>query len=155
MKTKEWGSEKMKKRIPAIIILAAMLLSIGSCGSSGGGNDTDTTAANDTTTDAAATTDYIDTLGEKDFGGKTYTIIAAPNNLISILNMQSGEITGEVLNDEQYNRDKAVEKRYNVVIDYPAADPDNTDKMVTNAGLAGDFIGNIYIDIIIQPLDWN
>ncbi|MFQ9148566.1 MAG: hypothetical protein ACLR5G_09985 [Eubacteriales bacterium] len=65
----------MKKRIPAIIILAAMLLSIGSCGSSGGGNDTDTTAANDTTTDAAATTDYIDTLGEKDFGGKTYTII--------------------------------------------------------------------------------
>lgn len=140
----------MKKRIPAIIILAAMLLSMGSCGSGGNGNNTDTTATNDTTTDAAATTDYIDTLGEKDFGGKTYTIIAAPNNLISILNMQSGEITGEVLNDEQYNRDKAVEKRYNVVIDYPAADPDNTDKMVTNAGLAGDFIGNIYIDALCE-----
>ena len=84
----------MKKRIPAIIILAAMLLSIGSCGSSGGGNDTDTTAANDTTTEAAATTDYIDTLGEKDFGGNTYTIIATPNLAIPILNMQSGEITG-------------------------------------------------------------
>ena len=136
----------MNKRILALIILATMLLSTISCGDSEGGKDTGTPAPDDTTSEAAETTDYIDTLGAKDFGGKTFTILAPPVTAIQVLNMHSGEINGEVINDTQFNRDKLIEGKYNVVIDYPSFDPDNGYKTVANASLAGDFIGNIYID---------
>lgn len=85
---------RMNKRISVLIILAAMLLSAISCGDSEGGKDTGTTAPDDNTSEAAETTDYIDTLGAKDFGGKTFMILAPPVTAIPVPNMHSGEING-------------------------------------------------------------
>ena len=108
----------MKRKISFLMALLICASVFQSCGGETGGTDTETKG--ETTTQVSETTDYLDTLGEKDFKGATYKIIAEQNDSnIPILNMECGEITGEVINDAQYNRDRYVENRYNVVIEYP------------------------------------
>ena len=60
---------------------------------------------------------YWDILGEKDFGGDTFTIIDAVNDPSWHYNMAL-EITGEPINDGLYNRDRFIEEKYNVQIKY-------------------------------------
>ena len=60
--------------------------------------------------------------------------------------MHGGEITGEVVNDAQYNRDKYVEQRYNVTIEYIENDADSSGQVLSNSLFAGDSIGNLIVD---------
>lgn len=129
----------MNKRIFSILLISALLLA--SCG--------ETDLPDEQTTDleesSSTETDYLDSLGEKNFGGASYKILTAEDPNINIMNMHCGEITGEVINDTQYVRDKAIESRYNVVIEYPSFLIDDY-QTVTNSALAGDYIADIYID---------
>lgn len=129
----------MKKRIFSVLLILTLILA--SCGETKVSND-QTTSSDES---VSVETDYLDTLGEKNFNGASYKILTAEDPNISIMNMQCGEITGEVINDTQYNRDKTIEARYNVVIEYPEFLLDDHSK-VSNAALAGDYIADIYID---------
>ena len=70
----------MKKRIPAIIILAAMLLSIGSCGSSGGDKSTGGSAQQPGTSQGAASSQGSGSTG--DSSGYTFRT-SADNKVVT------------------------------------------------------------------------
>ena len=109
------------KKLTTILLLIAMLLPLASCGNGGKDSDTETqgnvSAESDTTgadTAESETTraDYPDDLPEKDFGGKTYTVLGEGMSVY----FHADELNGEVLNDALYNRDVKVGERFNVKI---------------------------------------
>ena len=141
----------MKRKLS---LMLALLLCAGalcqSCGDEKGGTETSAPQTGDTTTPAAET-DYLDTLGEKDFGGAKFTIRApSSSGPVAIFNMQIGEVNGEVVNDAQYNRDKYVEQRYNVTIEYIETDSTTDGSTLTNSMLAGDSIGDVIVDSLSE-----
>lgn len=141
----------MKRKLS---LMLALLLCAGtlcqSCGSEKSGEETSAPQTGDTTTPAAET-DYLDTLGEKDFGGAKFTIRApSASGPVAIFNMQIGEVNGEVVNDAQYNRDKYVEQRYNVNIEYIETDSTTDGSTLTNSMLAGDSIGDVIVDSLSE-----
>lgn len=141
----------MKRKLS---LMLALLLCAGtlcqSCGSEKSGEETSAPQTGDTTTPAAET-DYLDTLGEKDFGGAKFTIRApSASGPVAIFNMQIGEVNGEVVNDAQYNRDKYVEQRYNVTIEYIETDSTTDGSTLTNSMLAGDSIGDVIVDSLSE-----
>lgn len=131
----------------------ALLLATGifsqACGSETDVSETLGTSADSAT--VSAETDYLDSLGAKDFKGATYTIRAQNSTGASaIFNMHCGEINGEVVNDAQFNRDKAVEQRYNVEIEYIISDDATNGQSLVNSMLAGDSIGNLIVDALSE-----
>ena len=137
----------MKRKISFLMALLICASVFQSCGGETGGTDKETKG--ETTTQVSETTDYLDTLGEKDFKGATYKIVAEQSDsYIPILNMECGEITGEVINDAQYNRDRYVENRYNVVIEYPETASGDQSAVYVSSLMAGDPIGDIYVDAL-------
>ena len=124
-----------------LTFLLAMFLGVGilcqSCGSEMNVEEKNVTTDNSTT--QGVETDYLDSLGEKDFNGAIYTIrTQSVTGAVSIFNMHCGEITGEVVNDAQYNRDKYIEQRYNVVMEYLETDPNTNGQELANSMFAGD-----------------
>ncbi len=109
------------KKLTTILLLIAMLLPLASC-ASGGKSESETTSNVSAETDTAASEDtaetettrenYDDGLPEKDFGGKTYTVLGEGMSVY----FHADELTGEVLNDALYNRDVKVGDRFNVKI---------------------------------------
>ena len=108
------------KKLTTILLLIAMLLPLASCGN-GGTNDTETkgnvsaesdTTGTETTESETTRLDYPDDLPEKDFGGKTYTVLGEGMSVY----FHADELTGEVLNDALYNRDVRVGERFNAKI---------------------------------------
>ena len=108
------------KKLTTILLLIAMLLPLASCGN-GGTNNADTsgnvsaeseTTGADTTESETTRLDYPDDLPEKDFGGKTYTVLGEGMSVY----FHADELTGEVLNDALYNRDVKVGERFNAKI---------------------------------------
>ena len=108
------------KKLTTILLLIAMLLPLASCGN-GGTNNTETTGnvsaesettGADTTESETTRLDYPDDLPEKDFGGKTYTVLGEGMSVY----FHADELTGEVLNDALYNRDVRVGERFNAKI---------------------------------------
>ncbi len=67
----------------------------------------------------------MDDLGEADFEGAEYAIAGLSNRTTTAVT--SAELTGEVINDAQYNSARTVEERFNVAISYTdLADADDT-----------------------------
>lgn len=121
------------------LLLAALLLT--ACG-----NGTTETIAAETTTpvETAPETTYIDTLGQKDFGGATYTYaFGGRSTTIPLLDPHVGELTGEIMNDTLYNRDKWIEEEYNVSIAY--LEDKDTQSSIRNAVQAGDALCDVVI----------
>lgn len=137
----------MKNHLSAISFILAItsfLAILSSCGNNANNGEPDSVSESDEATSSAAP-DYLDTLGTKDFGGASYTIVYPNVTTSGMLNMHSGEITGEVVNDAQFNRDKFVEKQYNVSIEYIILDDIGGSDGVANSSLAGDHVSDIYI----------
>ncbi len=111
----------MKTYRNTALFLASLLLlaTAASCGDTQ--EDTsDTTARSEVTEteiDASTEEDALAPLGEKDLAGRTFTILDANDYPTAHLNMP-GEISGEVINDGLYNRNAAIEARYNTKIAY-------------------------------------
>lgn len=66
---------------------------------------------------AAFEASYWDTLQANDFGGGNFTILDANLNAVYHHNM-AVELIGEPINDELFNRDRFIEDKYNVNLDY-------------------------------------
>ena len=140
----------MKRKLT---FLLAMFLGVGilcqSCGSEMNVEEKNVTTDNSTT--QGVETDYLDSLGEKDFNGAIYTIrTQSVTGAVSIFNMHCGEITGEVVKDAQYNRDKYIEQRYNVVMEYLETDPNTNGQELANSMFAGDSIGDLIVDSLSE-----
>lgn len=112
-KTKEVN---MKHRL--ITLLLALLLTLPVFSSCGGAPEETTadTAAAETTETVPETADPLDALGSFNFGGKDFRILACKGFFFSPYDVE--EENGELLNDTAYQRNRAMEERYNVQMDY-------------------------------------
>jgi len=106
----------MKKRILTILLLLALLTSCG--GTANETTQTETAPAAETeteTTDPAATLDLPDT----DWEGRQYRILGYRNpTTANFCNFEidTAELTGEVVNDAIYTRNSKLEEKYNTEI---------------------------------------
>ena len=107
------------KKTSAALLLLAMLLSFASCASDGtattdkettgnGASETDPSGA-DTTESESTRLDYPDDLPEKDFGGKTFTVLGYDSTIDYIY---AEELTGDTMGDALYNRNIKVADRF-------------------------------------------
>ena len=138
------------KRTMALILAALLASSAVACGSSdanGAKNTTenDVTSANSDESVNETETSPYDALEDRDFEGRTFTILDAnPNPQGLQINIPEDEMNGEVVNDALIIRDNAIEDRYNISIEYVS--DTNADK-VKSSVLAGD---NEY-DLVYSP----
>ncbi|MBE6611997.1 MAG: extracellular solute-binding protein [Ruminococcaceae bacterium] len=130
----------MKKRTLICLILAGLLTA--SCGTSVPGGDT----AGDTTT-AEPEIPYLETLGEKDFGGKTFTILGV--HYAARPNFADEAMTGEVVNDALAKRDSYISEKYNVNLEFVVQGGSGaTAPLVKQSVLADEDNYNLAIDTI-------
>ncbi|MBQ8509846.1 MAG: extracellular solute-binding protein [Clostridia bacterium] len=127
----------MKRHI-SLCLLAAMLTGIlASCGDAATPSDTTASGENDTTT--AVETALVDTLPTVDYGGVDFNILLPLEHTYEYAEEQ----TGEIVDDAEYNRDRAVEEKYNVKINYIAeagawAAKDTFNGLIKQSVMAGD-----------------
>ena len=135
----------MNKRIASFLLLLAMLSSLAACGE--GAAETETSAeVNADNTVTEETEEVIsDNLPEKDFSGKTFTSLI-PAWTAGL--MAAEELTGEVLNDALYNRDRTVEARFNTEIVSTIVDDCSVE--MKNVTASGDDLYQIVSDGIVS-----
>ncbi|MBQ7719248.1 MAG: hypothetical protein IJT56_01580 [Clostridia bacterium] len=103
------------------LLLSALLLfgMLMSCGEAASSPKPGVTAAPDTAEAATEPeeTDPLSYLPDKDFGGRTFTILTRNSMEYEFL---AEEQTGDIINDAVYERNHAIEDRYNVKINLVA-----------------------------------
>nr|MBQ4319421.1 extracellular solute-binding protein [Clostridia bacterium] len=104
----------MKKKTVALVLLLAALLTSAACQSTSDSDTTALTEQNDAAeTTTAAVTDYFnDVLPEEDFGGRSFRFYIRDRDEY-IAEMYIEEADGEIINDAVYERNAAVEEKYN------------------------------------------
>jgi hypothetical protein len=139
----------MLKRTLAMILALGMLLTAVSCGKTAEASETTTatvtaTAAVTETSGAGEETeptpkDLLDDLGEKNFGGQTFTILDANDYPTMHINVPGDELTGETIRDAIFTRDIKIEERYGVAVEYVQSDNANKGmETLKNDYFAGD-----------------
>ena len=125
----------LKKRITALILATLLVSSTVACGSEEStGNDDSTSTSHEVSTTEKEESPY-ESLEDRNFEGRTFTIVDANYTNTFQINIPEEEMNGEVVNDALITRDKAIEDRYDMHIDYVR----NADiSMVKNSVLAGD-----------------
>ena len=105
----------MKRKLTlslALMLLALTAAQAVACGDSTDkkGNDTTASSSGNETTTAEETTakSLLDDLGDKDFGGRTFTFLDANGNPAAHVNIPADEETGETINDLLYQRDSVI-----------------------------------------------
>ncbi|MCI8388052.1 MAG: hypothetical protein HFE63_06245 [Clostridiales bacterium] len=110
--------KSLLSRLTAFLVCIS-LIAIASCGSNTDDLDTvDTESDNQDTVPAVTERDRFDELGEKNFEGRVYTILDANGFPSMHVNMPEESENGDIINDALYRRDKAIEEKYNVDIQY-------------------------------------
>ena len=127
------------KRCAAVILLAFILLT--SCGESASVPDAASTApAPDAAPETAAETEVtrLDELKTDEYRGRDFTILDANDYPESNLISPGSEMTGDIINDNLYMRDMAIEELFGIEIKYvqiaPAADGCISMKQAVQAG---------------------
>ena len=110
------------KHLTAAALLLVTLLGTAACGGTSGDSTAVTEAVGQTT--AAMETEPVETrlyadVPDNDFGGKTFDILTAGNwnnEWTEIYDFQAEEENGEPINDAVFQRNLAIEERFNVEI---------------------------------------
>ncbi len=104
------------KRIIALLLTAALICPLASCQSAEQGGET--SAADQTTESTVETTRETALADNLDFGGETINFLCRKDegNTSYINEIGALEITGDVIDDAIYQRNRSVEQRLNVVI---------------------------------------
>lgn len=139
---------KAYKRITALLLLAAMLASMVSCGNEETSAETENTGSQNTAeameeTEPAETLDSLearslveDGLPDKNFEGRTFRILTYDGTSKDFL---AEEMTGALVNDATYARNTEVMERFNVVLEVNGENPYGTvTSMIRNSITAGD-----------------
>ena len=138
----------MKKTI-SILLLAAMLVSLASCGTGTETSDTaaDTTAAEETQsaqTDAlSARRNITDDLPEADFGGDVFTVLSDEPTYLIDNAIDIEESTGEVVDDAVFERNALVEERFGTVVEARYVPYSDVIKTLNQEVLAGDDVNDL------------
>ncbi len=136
----------MKKSVSAF--LSSLLVLSTSC--AGGTQAPEVTSAKDTDSLPIETAEptRLDELGDKSFGGKTFTILIASDST-NPDNMPFEEKRGEVLNDSLFARDLKIGELYDVNIEYiDYGSAAESCKAYSSSYLAGDH----YCDLIFSTI---
>lgn len=112
----------MKKYVAQLLLLAMLVGALASCG---GGTEQESktadTAGNESDTVSSVQeeeTGYLATLGKRDFDDADYIYMSQYDDALPMMNVHSGEINGELINDTQFQRDVEIMDDYNVNIEY-------------------------------------
>ncbi len=132
----------MKKHLTLLLVLSMLTGLCASCG--GTTTETETTATVNTTAETETETELTDGLPETDMGGYTLAIYNYTEGSISWANTRIlvAELTGDVLNDALYNRQAAIEERFNCKI--TADETDVTINLLKTNVTAGDATYAVY-----------
>ncbi len=103
----------MKRRISAFL-LAAMLLGLTACAGDPSAADTTLPPADDSTDPAE--TAPIDALPTVNYDGAEFNILIPAD----VTYEYSLEINGDIVGDAEYNRDRTLEEKYNITLNYIA-----------------------------------
>jgi len=135
----------MKHRFTALLLALILTLpAFTSCGSAPASETSADTAAQAAET-APETTDPLDALGSYDFGGKPYRIVTCEGFFFSPYNVE--EENGDLLNDTAYQRNRAMEERYNISMEYEMLPGSFTEatQAITTSVTAGDHVYSLGI----------
>ena len=143
-----------KSLLSTVFLFLALLFIFSSCGeavSDASEEKTDTQSSPEQTEPEAAETDYLETLGTRNFEGADFTFLMTRYASVPELYPPGEEITGEAVHDAMFNRDRRLEKNYNVKILYPEIEIYPTNSGELSAELirnirAGDSLGDVYVD---------
>jgi hypothetical protein len=108
-----------KKHFILILSLLLLLVLFISCGDQTDSNNTqvaDVTSGDvSDISEKETTTNYLDTIPVLDFGGETFTIFCRSDKIYEVY---AESEDGEIINDTIFARNRAVEERYNITINY-------------------------------------
>ncbi|MGN1128954.1 MAG: hypothetical protein ACI4T6_08385, partial [Candidatus Flemingiibacterium sp.] len=129
----------MKRKITALLLFAAMAMQLAACGSGADNSGSTTPAAQNTDTEPIVTGPTLE-VPQSDFGGKTFTILSTVHAEYEYV---AEEMTGDVVSDAVYNRNKQVEDLLNIsleIITQPGhwADKDSFNHLITASVMAQD-----------------
>ena len=126
------------KRIAYFLMAVLTVASVVSCADQATTDNGTVTKSDDA---VAAETDAVteepsllDSLGEKDLGGLTYTIFDCNQHPDKQVNIPGEEMTGDVVNDALLTRDLYLEETYNCAIEYFQEDNIGKLKTMVSAG---------------------
>ena len=147
----------MKRTRILSCLLIALLLLTNSCAS-----QSEPTESQDSSSDAAEVTDVSlslederqlvdDGLPERDYNGAEFTITV--NDFDQTL-FFSDELTGDLLSDIIYERNRAVEERFNVKFNFFVETYGNLNGIVTTSVLAGDDEYQLLTQHMLQADSW-
>lgn len=127
-------------RYLAALLAAAQLAALMSCGSEPNVSSDDTTETSEGTTTEEVVKDPLDDdLPELDFGGKELhvrSVTYEEGSYLSIFDME--EITGDVVFDSLYNRNRRIEKRFNMKFVYDEDAYYTNYSLLKKVAMAGD-----------------
>jgi len=109
---------KLFHRAMTLLLAASMAVSLAACGGEGGASTDTTTDASSTATEPTTETTDGFNLPDKDWGGKTLTIMGQTNERAIFTNFEIDveEENGDIVNDAIFKRNTTLEERYNVDI---------------------------------------
>lgn len=97
-----------------LTLLLALTMFLASCGKD------DNTYNDNTASDSESSIEisFYDNLGEHDYESRTFTVVYSAEQLGTKWPYQADEMTADILNDAVYNREKTVEDKFNVRIEW-------------------------------------
>lgn len=110
--------ERISCYILALLIFAFVALTNTSCTNTTDAKPAITSSAITDTAETAAEPDRLDELGKKNFDGRVFTILDANDHPYMHINLPGESLNGDIVNDGLFNRDLAIEEKYNVDIQY-------------------------------------
>lgn len=143
----------MKHRAFSLTALLLALLTVSSCG--GNSSSPETTAPDSTEdTTTSAVSDRLAELGERDFGGATFTILDDAGNIN--VNHPDETLEGDTVNDAVAKRNQLISEKYNINFEYLTGDgADGRAKLVRNSVMSGDNEYDLFFSVLpmsIAPL---
>lgn len=145
----------MKNYISILLVFASLLTSCAviSCGgrTSENANTTSSGLEDQSSVETTVEPNRLDELGDRDFGGKKFTILDANDHPDWHVNIHGDSLNGDIVNDALYERDLATEDRFIIDISYVLiANAKDGTNALKNSVLAGD---NEYTMCISRILD--
>lgn len=137
------------KRTLSIVLAAMLTVCCVSCSQHNAEEPENTphTQVNEAAEEAESEVSYIETLGEHDFEGAEFVILASDTG--GIFSIIPEEMNGSPINDAIITRDRAIEDRYNIKVVYAEyADDPSTAQTIISSVIAGDELCDVYNDAL-------
>ncbi len=145
----------MVERKHGLILLAltlAMLLVAVGCGKHGAGaQETKPVDPLEEALDPDTIRGVLSTFEDVDYNEYTFTQWVTPNDLNQFITMRQApedEKIGDVVNDALWTRDRAVEDKFNITIDYFVVDSNMVDQVQKVIKAGDDEIGLVYLNMV-------